>query len=51
MRTPLETELARTSAADAGELRKLTNVPAGFWSLVWFLGSIAALGFGAVLLV
>jgi len=37
-------------ADDAGKLSGLTKIPAGFWSRVWLLGSIAALVFGATLL-
>jgi hypothetical protein len=39
-----------TSAADAHILRSLTRIPNGFWSRIWLLGSLAALGLGAVLL-
>jgi hypothetical protein len=38
-------------AGDAGELRNITRVPAGCWSLFWLIGSLAALAFGATLLV
>lgn len=38
-------------AADATELRRLTRVPQGFWSSLWLIGSLAALGLGAVLLI
>jgi len=38
-------------ARDADELRKLTRVPQGFWSSLWFIGSLAALGLGTALLV
>jgi len=37
-------------AGDAGKLRDMTKIPPGFWSRVWLLGSIAALVFGATLL-
>jgi Peptidase M50B-like len=40
-----------TGARDADELRNLTSIPKGFWSFLWFVGSIAALGFGGYLLV
>ena len=39
------------AAGDAGELRKLTRVPSGFWSFFWLAGSLVALAVGAVLLV
>jgi hypothetical protein len=38
-------------AQDAASLRALTRLPRGFWSGFWLLGSVAALGFGATLLV
>lgn len=37
-------------ASDAGRLRDLTKIPAGFWSFVWLAGALAALVFGAKLL-
>jgi hypothetical protein len=37
-------------AGDAGKLSRMTRVPAGFWSRVWLVGSVAALVFGATLL-
>jgi hypothetical protein len=40
-----------TNAADAHILRGQTRVPRGFWSLIWHLGALAALVYGAVLLV
>lgn len=40
-----------TRASDAGKLRDMTHVPAGFWWGVWLLASLAALAFGATLLV
>jgi Peptidase M50B-like len=40
-----------TNAADAHILREQTRLPRGFWSLVWHLGALAALAYGAVLLV
>lgn len=40
-----------TNAGDAGILRGQTRVPRGFWSLLWHLGALAALVYGAVLLV
>jgi hypothetical protein len=39
------------TAADAAELRRLTRLPRGFWSFCWLLVSLAALGFGAALLI
>jgi len=39
------------NADDASQLRNLTRVPSGFWSFFWFVASLAALGFGATLLV
>jgi len=39
------------NASDAGKLRGMTRIPAGFWSNLWLLGSAAALVFGATLLV
>jgi hypothetical protein len=38
-------------ADDAGRLRSMTKIPASFWSLVWLIGSLVALVFGATLLV
>lgn len=38
-------------AGDAGTLRALTRVPRGFWSVIWLIGSMIALGLGAALLV
>jgi Peptidase M50B-like len=38
-------------AGDAGNLRALTRVPRGFWSVIWLTGSTGALGLGAALLV
>jgi Peptidase M50B-like len=40
-----------TRARDATILREITHVPQGFWSILWLLGSLAALGYGATLLV
>jgi len=40
-----------TNAADAHILRGRTRVPNLFWSLLWHLGALAALAYGAVLLV
>jgi hypothetical protein len=40
-----------TNAGDAHILRGQTRVPRGFWSLLWHLGALVALGYGAVLLV
>jgi len=39
------------NAGDAGKLRGMTRIPAGFWSRLWLLGSAVALIFGATLLV
>ena len=39
------------NADDAGKLHGMTRIPAGFWSRVWLVGSLAALVFGATLLV
>lgn len=38
-------------ATDAGILSDITGVPRGFWYAFWLLGTAAALGFGATLLV
>ncbi len=38
-------------AFDAGALREMTKIPAGFWSRLWLTGSVVALIFGATLLV
>jgi hypothetical protein len=38
-------------AGDAVNLRALTHVPRGFWSVIWLTGSMGALGLGAALLV
>lgn len=40
-----------TNAGDAHILRGQTRVPRGFWSLLWHLGALAGLVYGAVLLV
>ena len=40
-----------TNAEDAHILRGQTRVPRGVWSLLWHLGALAALLYGAVLLV
>ena len=40
-----------TAALDAGILRDLTRIPRGFWYRFWLLGTVAALAFGAILLV
>jgi Peptidase M50B-like len=40
-----------TNAGDAHILRGQTRVPRGFWSLLWHLGALVALVYGAVLLV
>jgi Peptidase M50B-like len=40
-----------TNAGDAHILRGQTRVPRGFWSLLWHVGALAALVYGAVLLV
>lgn len=37
-------------AADAGRLRGMTKIPTGFWSVLWLAGSVAALVYGAALL-
>jgi hypothetical protein len=39
------------NAGDAGKLRGLTRIPAGFWSKTWLAGALAALVFGAIQLV
>ncbi len=39
------------NAGDAHILRGQTRLPRGFWSLLWHLGALAALVYGAVLLV
>jgi hypothetical protein len=33
-------------SGDAGHLRKMTKVPRGFWSLLWWLATLAALIYG-----
>lgn len=38
------------NADDADKLRGMTRIPASFWSWVWLAGSVAALVFGATLL-
>jgi len=38
-------------AADAAILRGLTRIPHTFWPWVWLLGSLAAVGYGATLLI
>jgi hypothetical protein len=38
-------------AADAGVLKDLTGLPRGFWPPIWMGGSVAALIFGATLLI
>jgi hypothetical protein len=38
-------------AGDAINLRRLTSVPQGFWSFLWLICSLIALGFGTTLLV
>ncbi|MGH3304093.1 MAG: M50 family metallopeptidase [Streptosporangiaceae bacterium] len=46
--------MIRADGAGAGDAKKLlstTKVPASVWSAVWLVGSVVALGFGAVLLV
>jgi peptidase M50B-like protein len=40
-----------TNAGDADILRGQTRVPKGVWSLLWHLGALAALVYGALLLV
>ena len=37
-------------SADAGILRDLTKLPRGLWGLVWWLATLAALGYGGGLL-
>jgi hypothetical protein len=37
-------------AGDAGTLREITGLPRGFWPPIWLAGSVAALIFGATLL-
>jgi Peptidase M50B-like len=45
-------EVRRVKArTDADELRDLTQIPRGFWSLLWLLITLGAAGLGAVLLV
>jgi hypothetical protein len=39
------------NAGDAGKLQGMTRIPAGFWSKTWLAGALAALVFGAILLV
>ncbi len=39
------------SAGDAAILHGLTRVPLGFWSWFWIIGSVAALIFGATMLI
>jgi Peptidase M50B-like len=38
-------------AGDAGILHGMTRIPHGFWFRLWLIGSLAALGFGAKLLI
>jgi peptidase M50B-like protein len=37
-------------AGDAGTLRELTGISRGFWPVLWMVGSVAAIIFGATLL-
>jgi hypothetical protein len=40
-----------STAGDAANLRALTRVPQGFWSILWLLCSLLALAYGAIFLV
>jgi Peptidase M50B-like len=40
-----------SSAGDAANLRSLTRLPQGFWSILWLLCSLAALVYGALFMV
>jgi hypothetical protein len=43
-------DIRRNDSADAGALKDMTGLPAGFWLPFWLVGTVAALIFGATLL-